>query len=163
MSLVGNIIAMSFAGNPAIINYDMFVAVFAMITLFYLIAVCFKEDLAFHKFIPAGLDLLNAIFWFCGAVAMAADLKVHSCSNQVCYAQEYNLPFQTNVEQSYLVRNRITNGASDMEGRCREAQATTAFLWFGWACFMVSLVLSLTSSGGANMRGSRKGPNMSQV
>ncbi|KAK5321034.1 hypothetical protein LTR70_004279 [Exophiala xenobiotica] len=146
MSLVGNMIDTSFSGNPSIVNYSMFCAVFAMLTLFYLITIAFKEQFTFHKFVPAGLDLLNALFWFCAAVALAAELNVHSCSNQ-----------------SYVSRNRVTNGSPNMTSRCREAQATCAFLWFGWACFMVSLALDLTSSGGVNMRGPRKGPNMSQV
>ncbi len=84
MALVGNMIATSFAGNPSLINYDMFVAVFSMLSLFYLIAIAFKEQFTFHKFIPAGLDLLNVLFFFCAAVAMAAELGVHSCSNGVC-------------------------------------------------------------------------------
>ncbi|KAK5094149.1 hypothetical protein LTR24_003754 [Lithohypha guttulata] len=85
MSLVGNMIDTSFSGNPSIVNYSMFCAVFAMLTLFYLITIAFKEQFTFHKFVPAGLDLLNALFWFCAAVALAAELNVHSCSNQVCY------------------------------------------------------------------------------
>jgi len=146
MALVGNMIASAFSGNPSVINYDMFVAVFGMLTLFYLIAICFREELTFHKFVPASLDLLNVLFYFCAAVAMAAELGAHSCSNS-----------------DYTRSNHITNGAGDTGGRCREAQATTAFLWFAWACFVGSLFLTLTASGGVNMRGPRRGPNMSQV
>lgn len=83
MALVGNIIATAFAGNPSLINYDMFVAVFSMLSLFYLIAIAFNDSFTFHKFIPAGLDLLNVLFFFCAAVAMAAELGAHSCSNGV--------------------------------------------------------------------------------
>lgn len=83
MALVGNMIATSFAGNPSVINYDMFVSVFAMLSLFYLIAICFKEQFTIHKFVPATLDLLNVLFWFCAAVAMAAELGAHSCSSSV--------------------------------------------------------------------------------
>jgi len=82
-------IATSFSGDPSLVNYDMFVAVFSMLSLFYLIAIAFKEQFTFHKFVPAGLDLLNALFFFCAAVAMAAELGVHSCSNKVCY--DYSL------------------------------------------------------------------------
>jgi len=146
MSLIGNMIATSFSGDPSLVNYDMFVAVFSMLSLFYLIAIAFKEQFTFHKFVPAGLDLLNALFFFCAAVAMAAELGVHSCSNK-----------------GYTTTNHITNGSHDTAGRCREAQAATAFLWFTWACYMFSLFLTLTSSGGVNMRGPRRGPNMSQV
>lgn len=83
MGLIGNMIASAFAGNPSVVNYTMFVAVFAMLTLFYLIAICFKEEFTIHKFVPATLDLLNVLFLFCAAVALAAELGAHSCSNRV--------------------------------------------------------------------------------
>ena len=145
MALVGNMIASAIAGNPAIVNYDMFVAVFGMGSLLYLLPVTildrFSMPLAFVV-----LDALNAIFWFCGAVATAAYLHVHSCSNK-----------------AYTHTNFITNGAHDTAKRCREAQAATAFLWFGWAGFMASLVFSvLGGQGSVNMRGVRR-PAMSQV
>lgn len=89
MALVGNMIAEAYAGNPSVINYDMFVAVFAMLTLFYLVAIEFKEQFTFHKFVPAALDLLNALFFFCAAVAMAAELGARSCSNGVCCTTEF--------------------------------------------------------------------------
>jgi hypothetical protein len=66
------------------------------------------------------------------------------------------------------VRNNIvTNGSPNMSKRCREAQASCAFLWFGFAAFAVSTVLSgLQHRGSANMRSGgirRGGPSMSQV
>lgn len=83
MALVGNMIASANAGNPSIVNYDMFVAVFGMLSLIYLIPATFKEDLAGHPLILVGLDVLNSLFFFCGAVAMAAKLHTHSCGNSV--------------------------------------------------------------------------------
>lgn len=83
MALVGNMIATSFSGNPSIVNYDMFVAVFSMLTLFYLIPATIKEALIGHPIIMIAIDALNVIFYFCGAVAMAAYLHVHSCSDLV--------------------------------------------------------------------------------
>lgn len=70
------------------------------------------------------------------------------------------------ILQDYLRRNSITNGAPNKHQRCQEAQASTAFLWFGFIAFAVSLVFSgLGSRGGANTRpsGIRRGPAMSQV
>ena len=84
MALTGNIIADAIAGNPSSINYTMFVAVFSMLSLFYLFLVAFKEDFAVHPLIPVILDALNTLFFFAAAVALAARLHVHSCSNQVC-------------------------------------------------------------------------------
>ncbi|EXJ89740.1 hypothetical protein A1O3_02807 [Capronia epimyces CBS 606.96] len=150
MSLVGNIIATAFAGDPSVINYDMFVATFGMLSLFYLIAIAFNDGFTGHPIIPVVLDALNVIFFFCAAVAMAAELGAHSCSNS-----------------SYTASNKITNGSHDRAGRCREAQASTAFLWFAWACWTASLVFSLLDarSGGVNLRtsGRRGAPVMSQV
>ncbi|KIW69527.1 hypothetical protein PV04_05400 [Phialophora macrospora] len=152
MSLIGNVIAMAFAGNPALINYDMFVAAFAMLSLFYLIFIAFNDSFMGHPIFPVILDLLNVIFLFCAAVAMAAELHVHSCSND-----------------TYTLHNHLTNGANDRAGRCREEQAATAFLWFTWALWTVSLVFSFLDArgGGVNLRGPlRRGggrPAMSQV
>ncbi|KAL1310492.1 hypothetical protein AAFC00_000780 [Neodothiora populina] len=153
MSLVGNMIATAYAGNPSLVNYDMFVSVFAMVSLFYLIPATLKESFQGHPLVMVVLDALNAIFFFCGAVAMAAELHVHSCSNR-----------------SYTLSNHITNGSHNTEKRCREAQASTAFLWFGFAAFTASAVFSGMQGSGSslNMRrggagGIRKGPAMSQV
>jgi hypothetical protein len=84
MALVGNMIATAVRGNPSIVNYDMFVAVFGMLSLFYLIFTTWKEDLAMPV-VTLALDGLNTLFWFCGAVATAAYLGVHSCSNPVSH------------------------------------------------------------------------------
>jgi len=152
MALVGNMIHDAYAGNPSIVNYDMFCAVFAMLSLFYLIPATLKEDFQFHPMLMIGLDVLNALFWFCAAVAMSAKLGVHSCGNS-----------------SYTAHNSITNGASNRTKRCHEAQASTAFLWFGFAGFVISAVLSALggSGSGVSMRGGmggiRRGPAMSQV
>jgi Membrane-associating domain len=85
ISLVGNIIADAYAGNPSIINYDMFVAVFAMLSLCFLIASAFTGVMSGTP-IPLALDILNTLFYFCGAVAMSAQLGVHRCSNEVGYS-----------------------------------------------------------------------------
>lgn len=83
MALIGNMIATAFAGNPAVVNYDMFVAAFAMFTLlFYLIPVTVKEDLGI-PILTVTLDFLNTIFWLCAGIATAAELTCHSCSNSV--------------------------------------------------------------------------------
>ena len=83
MALVGNMIAESRAGDPSVINYSMFVAVFAMLSLFYLIAGTINETFAIAPLFMLIADTLNTIFFFCGGVALAADLDVHSCNNQV--------------------------------------------------------------------------------
>jgi len=149
IALVGNMIADAFAGNPSIINYIMFASVFAMLTLFYLIPATFNESFAFHPMLMVGLDVINTLLFFCGAVALAAYLGVHSCGNR-----------------SYTHNNFVTNGSHNESKRCHEAQASCAFLWFGFAAFAVSAVLSALQSRGGSVGGSsfrRGGPAMSHV
>lgn len=145
MALIGNMINDWNHGNSGVINYDLFVSVFGMLSLFYLIPATVTDSFVIHPLIPLVLDILNVLFWFCGGVATAAELHVHSCSNR-----------------DYLNHNYITQGSSK---RCHEAQASTAFLWFGFASFLFSTVASgLATRGGANTRpGIRRGPAMSQV
>ncbi|KAI9753338.1 MAG: hypothetical protein M4579_005196 [Chaenotheca gracillima] len=151
LAIVGNMIASAFGGNPSIINYDMFVAVFSMLSLFYLIPTTFRDSFIVHPMIMVAVDALNALFFLIGGIAMAAILRVHSCS-----------------DSDYTKNNSITNGASDRGKRCREGQAVTAFLWFGFAAYLGSTILSALSSrgSGASLRGGgirRGGPSMSQV
>lgn len=148
MGLVGNMIATAFKGNSAMVNYDMFVATFGLLSLLYLLPTTFLDSYSFPM-ANIVLDTLNVLFWFCAAVATAAYLGVHSCSNH-----------------HYTTTNHITNGSPDTEKRCREAQASTAFFWFGWAAWVASLAFSVMSGSGSgvNMRGGiRRGPAMSQV
>lgn len=83
MALIGNMIAEAFSGNPATVNYSIYTAVFSMFTLFYLIPASFNIDWAGHPIIMIVLDALNCVFFFCAAIALAAKLGCHSCSNQV--------------------------------------------------------------------------------
>lgn len=83
MALVGNMIAESKDGNHSAVNFTMFVAVFAMLTLFYLIAATFKEAFAIHPMIMLALDIINTILFLIAGIVMAARLHVHSCSNEV--------------------------------------------------------------------------------
>lgn len=126
----------------------MFCAIFAMLSLFFLIPASINEAWGLHPLLPLVLDALNVLFWFCGAIALAAEMGAHSCNNG-----------------DYLNSNYITNNSGDKTKRCREGQASDAFLWFGFVAFLVSTVLSgLQSRGGGSPRGGiRRGPAMSQV
>ncbi|KAF7588363.1 hypothetical protein BBP40_005792 [Aspergillus hancockii] len=152
MALVGNMIADSFSGNPATVNYTMFVAAFSMFTLIYLVPASINIDWAIHPIFMIVLDTLNAIFFLTAGIALAAKLECHSCSNN-----------------EYTLNNEITNGSENREKRCREAQASTAFLWLAWAGYMASMVLSLLMSRRTvNLRprtGPARGarPSMAQV
>jgi len=153
MALVGNMIHDAFGGNPSIVNYVMFVAVFSMLSLFYLIPATVSEGFQLHGLLPVLVDALNMLFTFVGGVALAAYLGANNCS-----------------DTNFTKTNFVTAGAVDTQKRCREAQASTAFLWFAFACFTASMVWSFLHRGagsGVNMRigtgGIRRGPSMSQT
>jgi len=147
MALIGNIIAIADAGNPATINYSMFTVTFALLSLLYLLPSSVKESFSM-PIVSIVLDGLNMLFLFCAAVALAAKLDgVHSCTNS-----------------SYIKSNEITNGSHNMTQRCREAQAADAFLWFAWAAFTATFVLSLLGGrSSSSLRPTIRRPGMSQV
>lgn len=61
------------------------------------------------------------------------------------------------ARQDYVRTNKVTNGNRENPSkRCREAQASCAFLWFGFAAWAASLVLSALSSRGGTS-GLRRG------
>lgn len=146
MALTGNMIAEAIAGNHSAINFTMFVAVFAMLSLLYLILASIVTKFAV-PLVMLVLDIINTLLFLIAGIVMAARLGVHSCDNE-----------------GYLVSNSITNGGLNMEKRCREGQAVTAFLWFGFATFLASTVFSfiLSKRRGAGS-GSARGPQMSRV
>ena len=74
------------------------------------------------------LDALNTLFFLCGAIALAAALDIHSCSNYM-----------------YTTHNGITDSSPDTETRCREAQAATAFVWFNLIAFGTTLFITVWS------------------
>lgn len=138
LALIGNVIHDAFSGNPSIINYIMFVAVFAMLSLIYLIGAAIMESFAIPIAMLA-LDAINTLLFLIGGIALAAYMGVHSCGRA-----------------SYVNNNKITNGSSNPTKRCREEQAVCAFLWFGFVAWAASLVLSFLSSRGGG--GLRRGP-----
>jgi len=81
LALTANQVAMG--GTPAIINYDLFVSIFALLSLIYLIAATVNESFIMHRAAMLGVDALNVLWLFCAAVATAAILGVHSCNSEV--------------------------------------------------------------------------------
>ncbi|MCJ1250730.1 hypothetical protein MMC30_007958 [Trapelia coarctata] len=151
MALVGSMIADAIAGNPAVVNYCMFVAVFSMLSLFYLIAATFNEGFVIMPILPLIVDALNTLFFLVGGIALAGYLGVHSCGNV-----------------DYVTINTVTSGSFDDTKRCHEGQAVCAFMWFAFASYLGSLVFSAMEArgGGVSVRGGgirRGGPSMSQV
>lgn len=70
-------------GNPSIVNYVMFVAVFSMLSLIYLIASTVSDSAVIMPILPMVIDGLNVLFFVIGGIALAAYLGAHSCSNSV--------------------------------------------------------------------------------
>ncbi|EMD93246.1 hypothetical protein COCC4DRAFT_49191 [Bipolaris maydis ATCC 48331] len=146
-ALMGNNIARATAGTHSIINYSLFVGVWWLLTLLYFLPASFIERFSIPV-VDIALDALSVIFGFCAAVALPSYIGAHSCSNS-----------------AYTHSNKVLNSSPNTEQNCRQAQATTAFLWFGWAAFVATLAVSLMNGrgSGANLRSTRRGPAMSQV
>lgn len=153
LGLTGNLAATSDRQNPQV-NFGVFAAAFAILfSCLYGIVAAFIEFLAF-PIVIAFFDFLNFVFLFAGATAIAANIHVHSCSNS-----------------DYLDDNTITQGSSK---RCREAQASVAFLYFGFFTVVGLLiydVIQVMRNGAFSLPGSRRRtaprsvgvPTMSQV
>ena len=86
MGLIGNMIDDAYSGSASTVNYCLFVPAFTLLTLFYLIPATFSEKIMLHPSIMFIIDLLNAIFTFCAAIALPSKLHAHSCDNRVCLA-----------------------------------------------------------------------------
>lgn len=149
VALLGNNIARASHHASAVVNYSFFTGVWWLFTLLYFFPTAFIDKFSIPV-VDMVLDGLSVLFGFCAAVALAARLGAHSCSND-----------------GYLIHNSVTNSSPSMSQNCRQAQASTAFLWFGWAAFVASLLFSFMNGRGSgiNMRGGirRGGPAMSQV
>lgn len=76
-------IAESSGGNPSIVNYVMFVAVFGMLSLVYLIMGTINEAFQIAPMFMLIADALNTLLFLVGGIALAGYLGVHSCQNQV--------------------------------------------------------------------------------
>ncbi|KID76372.1 uncharacterized protein G6M90_00g075550 [Metarhizium brunneum] len=149
-ALIGNVIASNNNGQMATINFTMFVAALSWVANLYGVAAAIISSLSM-VIVLLVLDGLATLFTFINAIVLAAKLGAPNCGN---------------LRNASLSSSWIGWGSSDNEKRCREIQASTAFMWFLWACFCVSLFFTVREArGGGGLRGSvRSGrPNMSQV
>lgn len=118
MGLVGSLINGQDFGNSRV-NFAMFTAAWGIVTHFFLGGLAWVVGFFAWPVVMLTFDFLNFVFTLSAASAMAAGMRVHSCSNQY-----------------YLDTNNITQGSSD---RCRKGQAATAFLFFALATFIYVL------------------------
>ena len=135
IGLTGDIISTSFwnqvprgPGNPAQINFAMFIGAWTLLCELAFFPIIFWGDNTdeIYLYITLGLDSLSAVFCMCGGIALAAAMNIHSCA-----------------DWSYTNGNSITQGSSNQERRCRDAQATTAFIWLDFILFGVTTMFSI--------------------
>lgn len=150
-ALIGNVIASdndAATSARSAINFTMFVAALSWIVCIYGMLSTFISALG-RPLIMLPLDVLGVLFTFISAIVLAAKIRATNCDN---------------ISHDNLSDDWIGFGSSDDEKRCREIQASTAFMWFLWVCLCGGLFFSYKESRspfGSSLRSSR--PAMSQV
>jgi uncharacterized membrane protein len=150
-ALIGNVIANNVnasSGNESAINFTMFVAVLSWLAALYGLAAAVIESLAIPIVLLA-LDGLATLFTVIDGIVLAAKLRTTNCGGDL-----------TNLGGDWL-----GYGSSDDVKRCREVQASTAFMWFLFATFVAVLAFTLVSfrRSGTSVRSSVGRPHMAQV
>lgn len=149
-ALIGNVLAGKTHSN-APTNYAMFTAAFCWLVWFFGMAAAFVEAIAIPVVLLI-LDGLATIFTFIAGVVLAAKLGgAHSCNNR-----------------AYLDSKAIQVDNGSTSKHCRELQASCAFFWFLFVCFIGSMIVTTVKGGpiGGGLGGRRSGggaPAMSQV
>ncbi|KAG5980229.1 hypothetical protein E4U55_004252 [Claviceps digitariae] len=147
-ALIGNVIASNInaaSSAMAAINFTMFVAALSWVVHLYGLAAVFISSLG-QAMIMLPLDGLLTLFTFIDAIVLAAKLRAPNCGN----INPFSLPAAW-----------IGYGSADTEKRCREIQASTAFMWFLFATSAAALFFTVKGARGGSIRSGR--PNMSQV
>lgn len=148
-ALIGNVIASNINGSGSAtraINYTMFVAAWSWVASLWGLAAIFITAIAI-PLVLLPLDILAVLFTFVDAILLAAKLHAVDCGN---IAREG--------------RNWIAYGSNNDHKRCREIQASVAFMWFLWATFCACLFFTVVDTrGGLRSPFRRSKPAMSQV
>ncbi|KOS20315.1 Non-classical export protein 2 [Escovopsis weberi] len=126
-ALIGNVIATNINGAMATINFTMFTAALAWVVGLVGLAAAFVSTLA-RPILLIPLYFLAVLFTFIDGIALAAVLRAPDCGN---------------LAHASLPRHWIGFGSSNDAKRCRELEASTAFLWFLWATFSVVFVIAI--------------------
>lgn len=146
--LIGNVIASNehAAGSAtAAVNFSMFVIALSWVAALLGLTAGLVERIMLPVLALLAADGTATLFTFIDAVVLAAKLQAVNCSNTKGHSSSW-----------------IGYGSHNDEKRCREIQASTAFMWFLFATFAGALVLTFLGfrRGGGSMR---SGPTMSQV
>ncbi|KAK3944958.1 marvel domain-containing protein [Diplogelasinospora grovesii] len=147
-ALIGNVIALNRTASgsaESAVNFTMFVIVISWLATLYGLAAAVVEQVAIPVVLLA-LDGIVTLFTFINAIVLAAKVRAVNCSNTADLGSDW-----------------IGYGSDDNSKRCREIQASTAFMWFLWASFTVGLILMLVGfrRSGTSVRSGA--PTMSQV
>jgi hypothetical protein len=145
--LIGNVIAQNINGHMGAINLAMFVAVLSWIAILYGLAASIITSILVPIALLA-IDILALLFTFISAIVLSAELRAPNCGN---------------LNSRSYPRSWIAYGSNHTEKRCREIQASTAFMWFLWATFCAAVFFSWKMTRGFGSSRSRSGPSMSQV
>jgi cellulose synthase/poly-beta-1,6-N-acetylglucosamine synthase-like glycosyltransferase len=89
-------------GTHSIVNYSLFVGIWWLLTLLYFLPTSFLDKFSI-PIVDVAMDALSVLFSFCAAVALAAYLGAHSCSNYVRLLPSYLFK---NAQK--LIVNRLT-------------------------------------------------------
>ncbi|KAJ3495179.1 hypothetical protein NLG97_g3581 [Lecanicillium saksenae] len=146
--LIGNVIAKDDHASTsarAAVNFTMFVAALSWVVCIYGMLATVISSLG-KPIILTALDGLGVLFTFLSAIVLAGLIGNPNCSNT--YDRKHNW---------------IGYGSFNTQNRCRELQASDAFMWFLWAILCGGLFFSLTEMR-SPMGASRSArPAMSQV
>lgn len=147
--LIGNVIAQDQNASTsarAAVNFTMFVTALSWVVCLYGMVASVISSLGMPIVLTV-LDGLGVLFTFISAIVLAARIGGTNCSNTT------NRP-----------GNWIAYGSGNPEHRCRELQASDAFMWFLFATLCGGLFLSLKEMRGGSMSAARSSrPAMSQV
>ncbi|KAJ8068839.1 hypothetical protein OCU04_002529 [Sclerotinia nivalis] len=114
----------------SLISYGSFCGGAVIIIVAIGIVACFME--ALQGIIMLVLDDVALFFLLAGGIAYAATIKVGNCADSDGYVSYHDNPFGFSVDRRLAIKEAIDEATS----RCRETQASTAFLWFTAACFI---------------------------
>ncbi|ORY59596.1 marvel domain-containing protein [Pseudomassariella vexata] len=146
-ALIGNVIASNVnaqSSAESAINFTMFVLVVCWIAALIGLISSFVNALAI-PIVLLSLDASAVLFTFIAAIVLSAKLTAVNCGNLSGKASDY-----------------IAFGSNSDTKRCREIQASAAFLWFLLVCFVGTLFFAFKrfrAAGGSI----RSGPGMSQI
>ncbi|KAK1057538.1 hypothetical protein LTR12_008689 [Friedmanniomyces endolithicus] len=144
-----------FGSAPATTSYSAFAGAFSVLAALIGIATSFVE--AIPEIIMVGVDGLAAVLLLAGGLAFAVGLKGVTCNNDESTYQSslLNGGCQKSGGEDYCaVPSENTHAV--LSGRCRTAEADSAFLFLGFLASLAAAVLCFLASrrGGRGVKSS---------